>query len=79
MNDLNNVQKFTRDTRQKSELALPKCRLATGERAFAFRGAKIFNSLPKFIRDTETLGSFKRRIFNNIFYSQHVIILLLFL
>ena len=53
-----------RDTRQKSELALPKCRLATGQRAFAFRGAKIFNSLPKFIRDTETLGSFKRRIFN---------------
>ena len=56
------------DTRQKSKLALPKCRLATGQRAFAFRGAKIFN-LPKFIRDTETLGSFKRRIFNNIFYS----------
>ena len=58
-----------RDTRQKSELGLPKCRLATGQRAFAFHGAKIFNSLPKFIRDTETLGSFKRRIFNNIFNS----------
>ena len=58
-----------RDTRQKSELALPKCRLATEQRAFAFRGAKIFNSLLKFIRDTETLGSFKRRIFNNIFNS----------
>ena len=28
-----------------------------------------FYSLPKFIGDTETLGSFKRRIFNNIFYS----------
>ena len=49
---------YHRDTRRKSELALPKCRLA-----FAFRGAKIFNSLPKFIRDTETLGSFKIGIF----------------
>ena len=56
-----------RDTRQKSELRLPKCRLATGQRAFAFRGAKIFNSLPKFIRDTESLSGFKRRIFKNIF------------
>ena len=26
--------------------ALPKCTLVTGQRAFAFRGAKIFDSLP---------------------------------
>ena len=58
-----------RDTRQKSELSLLKCSLATGQRAFAFRGAKTFNSLPKFIRDTETLSSFKRKIFKNIFNS----------
>ena len=63
-----------RDTRQKSELALPKCRLATGQRAFAFRAAKIFNSLPKFIRDTETLGSFKRRIFNYIFLIHNMLL-----
>ena len=53
----------------QSLIFLPKCRLATGQRAFAFCGAKIFNSFPKFIRDTETLGSFKRRIVNNIFNS----------
>ena len=57
------------DTRQKSDFLLPKCRLATGQRASAFRGAKIFNSLPKFIRDTESLSSFKKRIFENIFNS----------
>ena len=39
------------------------------KRAFAFRGAKIFNSLPKVIRDTESLSGFKRRIFKNIFNS----------
>ena len=31
-----------RDTRQKSDLSLPKCRLATAKRAFAFRGGKNF-------------------------------------
>ena len=36
------------NTRQKSEPTLPKCRLAAGRRAFAFRGAKICISLPKF-------------------------------
>ena len=58
-----------RDTRQKSDLSFPNCRLATGQRAFAFRGAKILNSLPKFIRDTESLSGFKKRIFKNIFNS----------
>ena len=56
-----------RDTRQKSKLTLPKCRISAGQRAFAFRGAKIFNFLPKFIRDTESLSGFKRRIFKNVF------------
>ena len=58
-----------RDTRQKSDLSLAKCRLATGQRVFAFPGAKIFNCLPKFIRDTESLNGFKKRSFKNIFNS----------
>jgi len=41
-----------RNIRPKSELTLPKCRLAARQRAFAFRGAKSFHSLPRFIRDT---------------------------
>ena len=57
------------DTRQKSDLSLPKCRLTTGQRAFAFRGAKNFNSLPKFIRDMQSLSGFKKIIFKNIFNS----------
>ena len=40
-----------RDTRQKSDLSLPQCRLS------------------KFIRDTESLSGFKKRIFKNIFNS----------
>ena len=30
-----------RDTRQKNNLSLPKYRLTSGQRAFAFRGAKV--------------------------------------
>ena len=58
-----------RDTTQKNNLSLPKCRLTSGHRAFAFRGAKIFNSLPKFIRDTKSLSGFKKRILKPIFSS----------
>ena len=36
-----------RSTRNNSDLDLPKCRLATGKRSFAFRGSKGFNTLPK--------------------------------
>ena len=31
----------SRDTRQKNNLSLPKCRLTSGQRAFSFCGAKI--------------------------------------
>ena len=54
-----------RDIRQKNNLSLPKCRLTSGQRAFAFRGAKIFNSLPKFIVNAKSLSGFKKRIFSS--------------
>ena len=46
-------QKFTRrlahhdrNTRYKTDLNLPRCRLKTGQRSFAFRGATCWNRLP---------------------------------
>lgn len=56
-----------RDTRQKNDLTLLKCRLTTGQKVFAFSGAKIFNLLRKEIKNTEGLSIFKKRIFKNIF------------
>ena len=55
-----------RNTRQKNNLELPKCRLKTGQRSFAYRGPKIFNDLPKNIRETNDLNLFKKRIFKHI-------------
>ena len=48
-------------TRSKSQLNLPKCRLSTGQRSFAFRGAKEYHSLPDDIRASENILSFKRK------------------
>ena len=50
-----------RSTRNKSQLNLPKCRLLTGQRSFAFRGAKEYNLLPEDIRATNNISSFKRK------------------
>ena len=38
-------------------------------RAFAFRGAKIYNNLSKHITDMESLSVFKKRLFKNLFNS----------
>ena len=46
-----------RNTRDMSQLNLPKCRLSTGKRSFAFRGAKEYN-LPENIRNINDISSF---------------------
>ena len=51
-----------RNTRNMSLLNLPKCRLSTGQRPFAFRGAKEYNFLPANIRSTNDILSFKRKV-----------------
>ena len=43
--------------RKRASLRCPSAGLRQGK-ALAFRGAKIFNSLPKFIRDMESLSGF---------------------
>ena len=58
-----------RNTRQNNDLTLPKCRLVTDQRAFAFRGAKLYNDLSKHIRDTESLSVLKERILKNLLNS----------
>lgn len=50
-----------RSTRNKSQLNLPKCRLSTSQRSFAFRGTKEYNLLPEDIWATNSISSFKRK------------------
>ena len=57
-------QIHSRTTRNCNDLELSKCRLATGQRSFSFRGAKIWNELPKSIRDATSLNTFKKNLLN---------------
>ena len=64
-------QKFTRrldlhdrNTRNKKDLNLPRCRLTTGQRSFAYRGAACWNSLPKDLKEVADVGIFKKRLVN---------------
>ncbi|CAH3196953.1 unnamed protein product, partial [Porites evermanni] len=46
LNDATMMHKFhNRQTRSSGALDVPLCRLSTGQRSFAFRGAKLWNSL----------------------------------
>ena len=63
-------QKFTcrqvhidRNTRYKEDLNLPSCRLKTGQRSFAFRGATCWNlELPKDMKEVADCRIFKKRL-----------------
>ena len=64
-------QKFTRrldlhnrNTRNKKDLNLPRCRLKTGQRSFAYRGAACWNSLPKDLKEVVDGRIFKKRFVN---------------
>ena len=50
-----------RVTRNSTLLNLPKCRLATGQRSFAFRGAKLYNALPQDLQSITDSRLFKRK------------------
>ena len=51
-----------RSTRNMSQLNLPKSRLSTGQRSFAFLGAKEYNLLLENIRNLNNISSFKRKV-----------------
>ena len=64
-------QKFTRrldlhnkNTRNKKDLNLPRCRLKTGQRLFAYRGAACWKSLPKDLKEVGDGRIFKKRLVN---------------
>ena len=49
-----------RQTRLSNDLNLPFCRLSTGQRAFAYHGAKLWNSIDSNIKNANCPKTFKR-------------------
>ena len=58
-----------RDTRQNNDLTLPRYRLATGQKTFTYRRAKLYNSIAKDIRETGNLNVFNKKIFKYLLNS----------
>ena len=53
-----------RATRFCNDLHLPKCRLATGQRMFSYRGVKLYNDLPREVKDIKNTKLFKKKLRN---------------
>ena len=57
-------QVHDRQTRSSGALDIPLCRLSTGQRSFAFRGAKLWNSLNDNIKSLKCPKNFSRHFAN---------------
>ena len=57
-------QVHNRQTRSSGALDIPLCRLSTGQRSFAFRGAKLWNSLNDNIKSLKCPKNFRRHFAN---------------
>ena len=55
-------QVHNRVTRYHDDLNLIKCRLSTGQRSFNFPGAKLWNELPKSIKDSTSINVLKKKL-----------------
>ena len=51
-----------RNTRNRDRLHIPLCRTAAGQRAFTFRGQRLWNSLPDELQSITNLDVFKVKI-----------------
>ena len=51
---------------QQGKLALPKPHTNYLKRSFSYSGALLWNNLPQEMRDTDSIGLFKRKVSNRI-------------
>ena len=57
----------TGNTRQSNDLNIPRGRLVTGQRSFAYRGAKLWNDLSDDFKCLTTAKAFKGHLIEQIF------------
>ena len=51
-----------RNTRQSNHLNILRCRLATGQRSFSYRGAKLWNNLSNDLKNVNSVKAFKSKL-----------------
>ena len=55
-----------RQTRYRDSLNIPSCRINAGQRAFCYRGVKMWNNFSKDLREIMNTKVFKRRLINKL-------------
>ena len=55
-----------RQTRYRDSLNIPSSRINAGQRAFYYRGVKVWNNLSKDLREITNTKAFKRRLINEL-------------
>lgn len=55
-----------RQTRYRNSLNIPHCRITAGQRAFYYRGVKIWNNLRKDLKEITNTKAFKRRLIKDL-------------
>ena len=53
-------------TRYRDSLNIPSCRINAGQRAFYYRGVKMWNNLSKDLKEIINTKVFKRRLINEL-------------
>ena len=55
-------QIHTRNTRQRDQLNIPRCRLTTGQRSFTYHGAKLWNNLRDNVKSSDSVKVFRKKL-----------------
>ena len=63
-------QIHSRNTRQRDQLNIPRCRLTTGQRSFTYRGAKLWNNLRDNVKSSDSVKILRKKIVNLLFSDQ---------
>ena len=51
-----------RSTRQSSQLNIPRCHRAVGQRSFSYRGVKLWSGISDNVKSTDSVNMFKKRL-----------------
>ncbi|XP_042862817.1 uncharacterized protein LOC122247550 [Penaeus japonicus] len=57
LNDVSNIE-----TRYKGQLFIPKVNANTGSKSLSIEGTKLWNSIPRNVRDANTVPGFKQKL-----------------
>ena len=58
-----------RQTRYRDSLNIPSSRINAGQRAFYYRGVKVWNNLSRDLREITNAKVFKRRLINELIHN----------